>query len=122
MESIHCTGFGTCSYSPCRASAPVRTSRACQLLINGTTRSEKAVASKSAASRSCAGFIRGQWNGALTGSTMARLAPADLASSTAIDSGRVSGDHDLVGRVQIGGGNHLALRGFPQDGVQRALW
>ena len=35
MEKDHRTGFGICWYSPSRASAAVRISRACQLLIRG---------------------------------------------------------------------------------------
>src|ERR1019366_2329576 len=83
MDSAQRTGLGTCSYKPCRAAAPVRTSCACQLFTSGQVRSEKFVAFKSAARRSWAGFISAQWNGALTCSRMARRAPAALANSIA---------------------------------------
>ena len=87
--------------------------RACQLLTSGTARSRNSVASRSAAKRSCAGFINAQWNGALTGSSTARRAPAALASSIGpVHGARVAGDHDLVGRIEIGGAHHFALRGF----------
>ena len=80
------------------------------------------MASRSARSRSCAGFISAQWNGALTGSSTARRAPAAFASSTGpLDRARVPGDHHLVRRIEIGGADHLALRGLLQNPVQLAL-
>src|ERR1035441_10123975 len=52
MDSAQRTGLGTCSYRPCRASAPVRTSCACQLFTSGQLKPEKAAAFKSADRRS----------------------------------------------------------------------
>src|ERR1039458_425194 len=52
MDSAQRTGLGTCSYRPCRAFAPVRTSCACQLFTSEQLKSEKSAAFKSAARRS----------------------------------------------------------------------
>ena len=54
------------------------------------------------ASRSAAGCMSAQWNGALTASGMARLAPRALAAAHgALDGGLVAGDHDLAAAVEV---------------------
>ena len=80
------TGFGTCSYNPILASAPVEISRACQLFTSGTLKFPNEVASRSACNIACAGLINGQWNGALTASAIHRFAPAALANSMALST------------------------------------
>ena len=61
-----------------------------------------ASARSSGASRSSAGFISAQWNGALTASGIARFAPSAFARSPArAHRVRVARDHDLPGRVQV---------------------
>ena len=69
-----------------------------------------ASARSSGASRSSAGFINAQWNGALTGSGTTRFAPAALHRSPAraTAAGR-SRDDDLAGCVQVGRADDLAL-------------
>ena len=61
-------------------------------------------ASSSARIRSCAGFIRGQWKGALTGRGTARFAPAALPDRSHAGPRRMARDDDLVGRVEVGRG------------------
>ena len=65
---------------------------------------------------SAAGCIRLQWNGADTGSSMARLAPLVLAiSSGAFDRGLVAGNHHLPAAIVIGGLADLTLRRLARD-------
>ena len=57
---------------------------------------------RSAANRSCAGFISEQWNGALTGSILARFAPRSSASFTARSTAATcSGDDNLSGELMF---------------------
>ena len=65
---------------------------------------------------SAAGCISRQWNGAETGSSIARLAPLRLGDlDRTIDGGLVAGDHDLAAAIVVGGLADLALRGFVGD-------
>ena len=60
---------------------------------------------------SSAGFISAQWNGALTGSGIARLAPSCLGALAGARHGVLRpGDDDLARRVQVRRADHLALR------------
>ncbi len=59
--------------------------------------------SSASAIASAAGAISAQWNGAETGSSMARRTPLVLAISTARSiAGAVAGDHDLAAAVVVG--------------------
>ena len=59
--------------------------------------------SSASAMASAAGCISGQWNGALTGSSMPRLAPRALADlDRALDGGLVAADHDLAAAIVVG--------------------
>jgi len=71
-------------------------------------------------------FLRGlhdaQWKGALTGSRMARLAPAALASSHArLTAASWPAMTIWSGELRLAALNHFALRGLGEDAVERAL-
>jgi hypothetical protein len=57
----------------------------------------------STASFSAAGFISAQWDGTLTGSGSARLAPAALQAAPALNGFFVAGDNHLARRVKVTG-------------------
>ena len=107
----HRTGADTCRTS---ASMAARASRFGSRVDVGHDRDRGSAtrsARSSGASRSSAGFISAQWNGALTGSGIARLAPERLrALDGALHRGRGAGDHDLSGAVDVGRAHDLALR------------
>ena len=87
MHSTQRTAPVTCRINASRVSAPRMSRRASALEATGKHGSLKVTNSSWLASRSCAGCISEQWNGALTDSIIVRFAPASLqraaASSTA---------------------------------------
>ena len=75
-----------------------------------------------AASRSAAGFISEQWNGALTGSFFASFAPAAFASAIARSIAAAwPRDHDLPGAVEVRRLDRLARRATPRSHSARGL-
>src|SRR5262249_24335982 len=73
------TGDDTCCTSASIAATASRFNSASTLATIGTVGVLVRSARSSGASRSCAGFISAQWNGALTGSGITRRAPRALA-------------------------------------------
>ena len=66
---------------------------------------------------SAAGCIRAQWNGADTGSSMARRAPLALGDlDRALDRRLVARDDDLSAAVIVRGLAHFSLRRLAGDG------
>ncbi len=83
IESSQRTGWVSWRLSAERTASALRTSTASTLVRIGQRGSCTGTASIAAASWSAAGFMSGEWNAPLTGSRIARLAPAALASSQA---------------------------------------
>ena len=72
------------------------------LLITGMNGASIGVVASRSRSRSAAGFIRLEWNGAETGSGSARLAPAALSSSQALSTPALrAGDDGLLRIVEV---------------------
>ena len=79
----HWTGDDTCRTSASIAARASRFGSPSTFATTGMRGSATRNARNSGARRSSAGFISAQWNGALTGSGIARLAPSALARSAA---------------------------------------
>ena len=106
------TGDDTCAISASIAAARRRAS-ARRRRWRRPARADRATRSarSSGASRSSAGFISAQWNGALTGSGITRLAPSALARSPArATASRAPAITTWPRAVQVRGADHLALR------------
>jgi len=93
------------------------TSATSTLLTTGMRGLAKATSARRPARRSAAGLSSDEWNGALTGSMTARLAPSRLAPRGALDRRLVAGDHDLARCVEVDRLDHFALRALGTRGA-----
>ena len=101
----------TCSTSRCLMAAGSVISAASTLATSGTRGVASDTVSSAAFIASAAGCISGQWKGALTGSSMPRLAPLGLGHlDGALDGFLVAAHHDLPAAIVVGDGDDLAER------------